>query len=53
MWRGKLSSGVSVLWEEMLATDLAERVPELSLPAYFFHGDIRLHRQLPAGKGLF
>ena len=38
MWRGKLSSGVSVLWEEMLATDLAERVPELSLPAYFFHG---------------
>ena len=38
MWRGKLSSGVSVLWDEMLATDLAERVTELALPAYFFHG---------------
>jgi pimeloyl-ACP methyl ester carboxylesterase len=29
---------VSALWDEMLATDLAERVPELALPAYFFHG---------------
>jgi pimeloyl-ACP methyl ester carboxylesterase len=38
MWRGKLSSGVSVLWDEMLATDLAEQVTELALPAYFFHG---------------
>ena len=38
MWRGKHSSGASVLWDEMLATDLAERVPELALPAYFFHG---------------
>jgi pimeloyl-ACP methyl ester carboxylesterase len=38
MWRGKLSSGVSVLWGEMLATNLAERVPQLALPAYFFHG---------------
>ena len=38
MWRGKLSSGVSVLWDEMLATDLAELVTELTLPAYFFHG---------------
>jgi hypothetical protein len=38
LWRGKLSSGVSVLWDDMLATDLAERVAELALPAYFFHG---------------
>jgi pimeloyl-ACP methyl ester carboxylesterase len=38
MWRGKLSSGASVLWDEMLAADLAERVPELAIPAYFFHG---------------
>jgi fermentation-respiration switch protein FrsA (DUF1100 family) len=29
---------VSPLWDEMLATDLTERVPELALPAYFFHG---------------
>ena len=38
LWHGKLSSGVSALWDEMLATDLAERVAELALPAYFFHG---------------
>ena len=38
MWRGKLSSGVSALWDEMLDTDLAERVTELALPIYFFHG---------------
>lgn len=38
LWRGKLSSGASSLWSEMLATDLAERVTELAVPAYFFHG---------------
>jgi len=38
LWRGKLSSGVSALWDEMLAVDLADSVAELSLPAYFFHG---------------
>lgn len=38
LWRGKLSSGVSVLWEEILAVDLSERVTELAIPAYFFHG---------------
>jgi pimeloyl-ACP methyl ester carboxylesterase len=38
LWHGKLSSGVSALWDEMLATNLAHRVPELALPAYFFHG---------------
>ena len=25
LWRGKLSAGVSALWDEMLATDLATR----------------------------
>lgn len=38
LWRGKRSSGVSALWDEMLAVNLADRVPELALPAYFFHG---------------
>jgi len=38
LWRGKLASGVSVLWDEMLAIDLADRIAELALPAYFFHG---------------
>jgi pimeloyl-ACP methyl ester carboxylesterase len=38
LWRGKFSGGVSPLWDEMLATDLADQVTELALPAYFFHG---------------
>ncbi len=38
LWRGKRAAGVSALWDEMLATDLTERVPALALPAYFFHG---------------
>jgi pimeloyl-ACP methyl ester carboxylesterase len=38
LWRGKASSGVSSLWEEMITTDLSEQLPELHLPIYFFHG---------------
>ena len=38
LWRGKLVTGVSALWDDMLATDLGQKVPELALPAYFLHG---------------
>jgi pimeloyl-ACP methyl ester carboxylesterase len=38
MWRGKALSGVSVLWKNMIETDLAKQVPELKIPVYFFHG---------------
>jgi len=38
MWGAKSRFGVSVLWDKMLATDLAKTVPELNLPVYFFHG---------------
>lgn len=38
LWRGKAAMGVSSLWAEMLATDLAERVPEVDVPVYFLHG---------------
>lgn len=38
LWRGKIRSGVSVLWDEALATDLSKQVPELQIPVYFFHG---------------
>ncbi len=53
MWRGKLSSGASVLWDEMLATDLAERVTELTLPAYFFHGIHDYTVSYPLAKDYF
>jgi len=38
MWRGKSRSGVSWLWETILATDLTRQVQELDIPVYFFHG---------------
>jgi len=37
-WRAKAAAGVSLLWDTILATDLAKQVPELALPVYFFHG---------------
>ena len=37
LWHGKLSSGVSALWDEMLATDWLSGW-RAALPAYFFHG---------------
>jgi pimeloyl-ACP methyl ester carboxylesterase len=38
LWRGKASSGISSLWDEMTATDLSRKVMELSIPVYFFEG---------------
>jgi pimeloyl-ACP methyl ester carboxylesterase len=38
LWTGKARSGVSSLWDTMLATDLATTLPELKIPVYFFHG---------------
>jgi pimeloyl-ACP methyl ester carboxylesterase len=38
LWRGKVFSRSSSLWNEMLAADLSTQVPALDLPVYFFHG---------------
>jgi pimeloyl-ACP methyl ester carboxylesterase len=38
MWKGKSRSGISILWTNMLNTDLTEKVPELKIPVYFFEG---------------
>ena len=38
MWRAKANSGVSSLWDEMLATDLSKEVTEFDIPVYFFEG---------------
>ena len=38
LWRGKARSGVSPMWDEMIATDLTLTVPELEIPVYFFEG---------------
>jgi pimeloyl-ACP methyl ester carboxylesterase len=38
LWRGVAAMGVSSMWTEVLATDLAERVPRVGIPVYFLHG---------------
>ncbi len=38
LWSGKASSGISILWDTMLATDLSKQVRELDVPVYFFEG---------------
>jgi pimeloyl-ACP methyl ester carboxylesterase len=38
LWRGKMSAGVSAVWDEMITTDLSEAVPRLAVPVYFFEG---------------
>ncbi len=38
IWRGKSRSGISILWADMLATDLSKQLTELELPVYFFEG---------------
>lgn len=38
MWRGKSQSGISIMWNEIIAMDLSKQVPELDIPVYFFEG---------------
>ncbi|MDD2315641.1 MAG: alpha/beta hydrolase [Proteiniphilum sp.] len=37
-WRGKSHSGVSSLWDEMLATNLIDKVSKLDIPIYIMAG---------------
>jgi len=38
LWTGKSRSGVSILWDSMVATDLRRTVADVTIPVYFFHG---------------
>jgi len=38
LWRAKRAAGVSVVWDEVLATDLVATVPALTIPVSFLHG---------------
>ncbi|WP_343406664.1 alpha/beta hydrolase [Candidatus Amarolinea dominans] len=38
IWRGKSRSGISILWNKIISTDLSKQVLELDLPVYFFEG---------------
>lgn len=37
-WSAKAKSGIAMLWDDMLVTDLSNKVTELAVPVYFFSG---------------
>jgi pimeloyl-ACP methyl ester carboxylesterase len=53
LWRGKVSSGVSALWDEVIATDLLLTLPRVDLPVYFLHGSYDYTVSYPLAKGYF
>ena len=38
LWRGKIRTGVSVMWPEIMKTDLTRKVQSLEIPVYFLEG---------------
>lgn len=38
LWRAKINSGVSVIWDEVISHDLSEESTNFKIPVYFFHG---------------
>jgi pimeloyl-ACP methyl ester carboxylesterase len=40
LWRAKAKSGVSVIWNEILVTDLSQKITRLDVPFYVFHGSM-------------
>jgi pimeloyl-ACP methyl ester carboxylesterase len=53
LWRGKLAAGVSVLWEEQLATDLSETLPTVDVPVYLLHGRHDFTVSYPLAKAYY
>jgi pimeloyl-ACP methyl ester carboxylesterase len=38
MWLGKANAGISILWSDVMTTDLSQKVPEIKIPVYFMEG---------------
>lgn len=38
LWRGKASSGISIIWTEIINHDLAQESTSFKIPVYFLHG---------------
>jgi pimeloyl-ACP methyl ester carboxylesterase len=52
-WHGKAKSGVAMLWEPMLKSDLAVDIPAVKIPVYFFHGIYDLTCSYDVAKSYF
>jgi pimeloyl-ACP methyl ester carboxylesterase len=53
LWRAKARSGVSILWDKILVTDIRKQVPEINIPVYFFHGIYDYTVSYPLAKDYF
>lgn len=53
LWKGKSQSGVHPLWEEIISTDLAQKIQEVNVPIYFFHGKYDYTVSYPLAKKYF
>ena len=53
LWRAKANAGVSILWNEMVATDLSKTIPKLAVPVYFLHGIYDYTCSYPEAKAYF
>ncbi|HSH20204.1 MAG TPA: alpha/beta hydrolase [Draconibacterium sp.] len=53
LWRSKAQSGVHLLWDEMIATDLIKKVTDVKIPVYFFHGIYDYTVSYPLAKKYF
>jgi len=38
LWRGKASSGISIIWDELINHNLMQESTLFEIPVYFFHG---------------
>ncbi len=38
LWRGKASSGISIIWNEIISNDLSQESTSFKIPVYFLHG---------------
>jgi pimeloyl-ACP methyl ester carboxylesterase len=53
LWRAKGSSGVSIMWDTILRTDISKQVTELNISIYFFHGIYDYTVSYPLAKKYF
>ena len=53
LWSGKARSGVHPLWDKMISTDLTQKMNEVKIPIYFFHGRYDYTVSYPLAKRYF
>jgi pimeloyl-ACP methyl ester carboxylesterase len=53
LWRAKARSGLSVISEEILATDLSQKIARIEVPFYIFHGSMDYTVSYALSKAFF